>query len=209
MTRFKIRTKDNGILTAEFAVNSVSELNNQTRGESASINGEFEPLTDLTVASGETYTVESNTFEAYDAIIVDGTLTIDGELNGNSLTINDGGTVNDNGELNINNGLVAGFNTVFEYDPFAGKYTLTETLGAAQKYTEQFSTSTITTLLVGIEPEQNLKDRNITGKWALIDNVTDNRNQALSTNRLGISVTILEELDNYTDHTAVENALKL
>jgi len=210
VTQFKIETKSNGLVTGRFAVNSVSEINNNTRGDTASLELDFRTFQDLTVASGETYVVESGEVESWDNIIVDGTLTINGTLYGNSLTLNQGGTINDtDGTLNINTGSVTGYSTLLDYDEVAGAFTTNQTLGFRFPYSEQFASSKVDTLLVGIEPAETLQNRNISGVWGLIENVEDSRNSALSINRLTIDVTILAQYDEYTDHSAVETDLEV
>lgn len=146
MTTFTIETKSNGTVTAEFAVNSVSELNNKTRGDSASF------------------------------------------------------------EIELSE---ADFGTLRNYDEFGGKYTTFETLDSTIPYREFIQTKTISSLVVGIEPEQSLKDRDVTGIWGIIDTVTDSRNNALSINRINLDVTILAPYTDYADHTAIETALKI
>jgi len=207
MTRFKLHTKDNGIFVGEYATNAPSEVNNQTRGESATFELEFNEFGDLVVASGDTYTIDAGEFEGWDHVIVRGTLTVNGELNCNELTI-DGGTINDNGTITIGDGYVNNYADLFDYDRFAGSYTPLETLGNKYPYSERIDNS-IDSLVFGIEPSTQLQNEYINGIWAILDNITDSRNQPLSTNRITIDVTILAQYDEYADHAAIENDLKL
>lgn len=211
MTNFKIRTKSNGLLVGKFATNDPAEVNNITRGDTASFELHFDDSgSDLVVNSNESYTVESGTVEGFDGIIVNsgGELTINGELIGNSLTNN--GTINNNGTLTINAGTITGYDTLLEYDEFAGKYSLSETLNSEQRYKERLPTGiNIDSLVLEITPSPDLQSEHIEGIWGIIENVSDDRPSALSINRITVEVQILAELEQYTDHTAVENALKI
>jgi len=214
MTAFTITTKSNGVLVGRFAVNSVSEINNNTRGETATFALDFREFADLTVASGDTYTVEAGDIEGYDDIVVDGTLVVDDNatLYGNSLTQNDGSTVTiseNNGTLSIDQGSVQDIDTLLTFDEDAGSYNTTESLSNTQYYREQISQSEIDSLVFGVEPATQLQDENITGVWGLVNDIQDSRNNALSIRRLTITVDILAQFDEYADHTALENALQL
>jgi len=206
MTQFKIQTKDNGIFVGEFATNSPSEVNNKTRGQSATFELEFEEG-ELVVESGDTYTIDASEFEGWDHVIVRGTLTVNGELNCNELTI-DNGTVNDNGTITIGEGYVNNYSDLLDYDRFSGSYTPLETLGNKYPYSERIDGS-IDSLVFGIEPSDTLQSEYISGIWGILDNITDSRNQPLSINRITIDVTILAQFDEYADHAALEADLKL
>ena len=209
MTHFKIETKSNGLIVANFATNDVNSLNNITKGESATFRFDFNDKgTDLTVASGETYTVETNTIEAYNSIVVDGTLTVNGTLFGNDLTVN--GTVNNNGTIDINEGQVIDYDTLLDYDEYAGKYTRLETFDAAQPYREFIDTTDfLDSLVFGIEPEPTLQNEDIPGVWGLVSGIEDSRNNPLSVNRFTITVDILATYNEYADHASLETALKV
>jgi len=104
----------------------------------------------------------------------------------------------------------AGFETLRAYDPLAGTYRLAETLAGEVYYAETIpSGEPISSLAVGIEPSADLKSRTVPGVWALVDAVVDERTSALTTDRLTVETTVLAPRDEYTDHTALENAIKL
>lgn len=101
------------------------------------------------------------------------------------------------------------FQTLQQYDTLAGAYRTTETLTGNLYYSETLSSNNIDSLAIGVEPDANLQNDNINGVWALIDNVTDERNRALSTSRITLDLTVIAPFDNYADHTELENARKL
>ena len=209
MTQFKIETKSNGLVVANYATNDIPELNNITRGDTATFVFDFNDIgTDLTVASGDTYTIETNTIEAYDSIIVDGTLVVNGTLYGNDLTVN--GTLDNNGTVDINQGQVTDYNTLLDYDEYSRKYARLETLDAAQPYREFFDTTDfLDSLVFGIEPAQTLQNEDIPGVWGLVSNIEDSRPMQLNYNRLTITLDILATYDEYIDHASLETALKV
>jgi hypothetical protein len=209
-TQITVRTKSNGLLVANYSTSDVSDLNNTTRGDTATVTLDFdESGTDLIVTSGQTITIPVGSTEGYDAVTIQdgGTLTVNGKLNCNVLTVE--GTLNNNGVVNVKDGLVAGYDTLLDYDQFAGKYATIETLSADQKYTEQFSDTDIDSLLLAVEPTDDLQNEYIPGVWGLIDNVTDDRNSPLTINRVTVEVTVLATYGEYVDHAAVESDLQI
>jgi len=261
-TTFEIGLKNGVTIPVDFAVNSVSEINNKTRGDTASIEAkipeseDFEPFENLTVTgsytipSGKTETYATTTVESGATLTVEGTLntgvldaqgtvTGDGQVNVNTQTytipsgetefydtliINDGAEVEVNGILVtneiINNGILdnngAIYNTgvtpldlLLSFDEFAGKFTVNETLGSKQSYSEFIPTDLfIESLLIKIQPNDELEAKRVRGVWGLIENVTDSRNNPLTINRWTIDVTILARFEQYTNHSAVEADLK-
>lgn len=199
-----IRTKSNGEFPARFDLSGPSELN---RGGGATFTFEFGgSLTDDLVVSGS-YTIESGEAEMYDNVTVQSgaTLTIDGLLRCDTVTSD--GTVTVNGELIVSDGGYSAFNS---YREWAGKYTMSEMLDGTNKYKTQIPTSeNIDTLVVGIEPSEDLKNREITGIWGIIDTISDERDKSLSTNRYRFDVTVLGEYSDYNDHTDIETNLQL
>lgn len=101
------------------------------------------------------------------------------------------------------------FQTLQQYDTLAGAYRTTETLTGNLYYSETLSSSNIDSLAIGVEPSAELQNEDVTGVWTLIDNVTDARNQALSTTRVTLETTVIAPFTKYADHTELESARKL
>jgi len=187
-----------------------SSTNNRTRGGGAEFNLSVpQNPGNLTVASGETYVVESGTIQVWNDVTVDGTLTVDGIL-----VVY--GTLNSvNGTVNSADGTVANqsanpFTKLLDHDRHAGSYTLNGTLGNAQKYKERLPASpNINSLVVGVEPATGLQDRDIAGKWGLISNVTDDRTRPLTNPVVTLEIDILADFSEYSDVTSVKNDLEI
>lgn len=160
------------------------------------------------VSTVDTYTVAASTAEIYDTVTVKQyyELVIDGTLQANEVDNN--GTIDNNGTLRTV-GSGGAISKLLAYDDFAGKYSLLEMLNGIQKYREQIPSDAVDSIVIGIEPSQTLKNRNITGVWAIIDDITDTRPAALSDTRLEFSVTILAEYSEYDDHSALEADLNV
>lgn len=155
------------------------------------------------VPSGETLTVYG-TFETQ-ALTVNGTVTGDGDVN-----IQDFDRPPTNGVVDVNEKYAIGLDDAQAYGPYTGDYTISETQLSTQKYHERITPdANIDTLLVGVEPDTDLQQKNIRGYWGLIDNITDNRTQALSNVRVTLSIDVLAPYDEYSDHTAVQNELEI
>jgi len=155
------------------------------------------------VPSGETLEIDG-VLETKD-IVIDGTVTGEGELK-----VIDDGRPNTTGVLDVNEKYAIGLDDVQDYTPYTGDYTISETLVSTQKYVENLSSDAqINTLLVGVEPDTNLSDEEIRGYWGLIQNITDDRTQALSNTRVTLDIDVLAPFENYADHTAVQNDLEL
>jgi len=157
----------------------------------------------IIVPSGETLEI-NGVLETQD-IIIDGNVIGEGELK-----VVDDGRPPSTGVLDVNEKYAFGLDDVSRYSPYTGDYTITETIISTQKYTEQIDPNApITTLLVGINPDTSLSDRDIKGYWGLLRNIQDERNQALSDTSVTLEIDVLAPFDNYADHTAVQNDLEL
>jgi len=202
-TQYTIHTKSNGELHIPF---NTGDPNNWTRGERHSFTFEFPAFLDSLTVS-EDYTIGS--VEGYTSVTVESEAT---------LTIKPGGVlhataIENNGEID-NNGLIANDDTTDRlldvWMEYAGSYTTQTTLNNTERYTLQIPTNlVIDTLVVGIEPSQELKDNGVVGIWGLIDRVQNNRNAPLTTNRYQLSVYGLAPFDEYADVSAVENDLEI
>lgn len=208
MTSFRLYTED-GLTVGEFAVNSVAEVNEQTRGDTATLEIEFPQEFDLTVESGTTITIPSGESRAYGDITVNGTLISNGALFANSITVNDGGLYQSDGDDTIEENLVQDYTLFQTLAEFAGKYETEESQNATVKYREFIDTTAINSLVIGVEPSSNLQTKNITGIWGLLNDVSDARNQSLSTTRLTLEVDILAAFDEYSEVTDVQTTLEV
>lgn len=204
---YDIHTSGSGLIRCKFVS---GDLHNLTRGETTSFQFWLPNRGDDLVVSGS-YTVESGTTELYDTITVEssGTLTVNGFLQGNSINTETGGTVNvDGGQLNILAG--TGFTTIQNLADFAGGFAAQTLLDSTRKFREQIpSTADVDSILVGIEPSDMLKNKDVTGIWGLVDSGTDVRNPALNTNTFELEIFVVAEYSEYSDHTAVNNNLSV
>jgi hypothetical protein len=124
--------------------------------------------------------------------------------------VDNNGTITGSGTLKVNEKFAFELADVEQYSTYAGKYSLNETLGSAQKYTELLpDTAGIDSLLVSVEPSSTLQDKTINGYWGLIENITDTRNRPLSNNQVDMTIQILAPKDEYSDRTAVQSDLEV
>jgi len=185
-TLWKIETVSNGTITARYGT---EDLHNMTDGQTSRFLFNFPSKGEnLVVPSGETYTVESATEEIYYSADIDGTLNVNGTLT-----------------------LTAGtFEQLQEYEQEADNFVRHTTESNNHKYTLQLpSNSSIDSLLVGIQPSQDLQDKNVEGLWGLITGGTDNRNNALTNYDYELEVWKLADYNEYSDTTAVANDLEV
>lgn len=201
-----VHTSDTTQIIADGVLVDPDQNNTITRGETAEYVFTNVAKT-LTVGVGTTYTIAVGETERYDFVVVNGTLEINGTLECDEIDVN--GTVTGSGTLDVNDQYAFELADVEPYSTYAGKFSITETLGSQQRYNELLpSNATIDTLLVGVEPTQRLQDKTINGYWGLIENISDNRNRPLSNSRIGLEMTVLAPYDEYADHTAVQNDLE-
>lgn len=187
-----------------------SDINNRTRGGATPFNLSVPQSPDnLVISSGETHTVEAGTVEVWNDVTVDGELTVNGILVVYGTLDSVDGTVNSE-HGTIDTLTQNPFSRLLAHDRHAGSYTLTETLGNAQKYKERLPASpNINSLVVGLEPATDLSDRDIAGKWGLISNVTDNRTRALTNPVVTLEIDILAEYSEFNDVAAVKTDLEI
>jgi len=186
-----VYTNDKGTLSASYAIGGPTGLNRVSQGGNVTIRLEF--TTDfLIVESGETYTVKSGTTEIF-------TYT-DVKENGQLI-------VEENGQL-----IRTGGDNIQElqiYDDHAGSYQTTQSIDQTVSYTEFLPDNIdVSSLVIGIEPSQKLKDRGIRGCWGLLDSATDVRTMGLTTNQFELSVTVLGQYSDFTDIDDVITQLK-
>jgi len=209
---YKIHTDKYGTLYAEWVESDISELNNRTRGGTATFNLHV-PQEDLVVKSGETESIPSGAFVVTQDLIVESnaTLTVDGTLivHGTS-NVKTNGTIDGTGTIDVLGGPADPQATLLSYDRHAGSYTLNETLGNVQKFKERLPANpNINSLVVGLEPATDLQNREIAGKWGLMGNITDNRTRPLTNPVVSVEIDILADYAEYSDVTAVQNDLEI
>ena len=207
MTEWTIHIDDNTVIEADAATSSPSEINTIERGQTSTFSF-YNFATNFIIDFGETYTIESGETLEVSFVTINGTLVVDGELKCDELTIN--GALDNNGTVTVNDKFAFEYNEAQRYSPFTGKFTLMETLSAKQPYREFISDSTdIDTLLIGIEPSQDLKDKDLIGYWGLLNNITDNRNRTLTTTQIELELTVLAQYDEYNTFSDVQNDLEV
>jgi hypothetical protein len=168
-------------------------------------------LKHLSIDTGDTYTVVSGDTERYDLVTVSGTLEIEANatLQADKLDIN-GGLVTGPGKLEVNEQFAFELADVEQYSTYAGKYSISETLGSQQTYNELLpDTATINSLLVSVEPSSDLQNKTVNGYWGLINNITDSRNRPLSNKQVTMDIAILAPFDEYSDRTSVQTDLEV
>jgi len=177
-------------LSSGFALSGPDEINNLTRGETATFNLHF-PGSDseLLVKSDEAHTIPGGTTEIYATKNVEenGTLNVEGTL------ILTGGDNRD---------------TFQQYADHAGAFSTLETLDNTQRFREQIpANADVDSILLGFEPSNTLRQRGINGVWGLVTSGSDTRPRALSDTRFEVEVRVLAEYQDYTDRSALKNDL--
>jgi hypothetical protein len=199
--RYDIQTKAFNTFTVEF---NSGNPNNFTVGETASFTFEFPTFhNDLTISTDTTL----GGVNGYGVVTVESgaTLTLpDGALL-QATQVTGGGTVTGAGAIQITGDLDAAFN---EYMQWAGSWATLEMLNNVVKYRMQFPDSAaIDSLVWGITPNTELADRNVVGVWGLVENIDNERNQSLTTNRYSVDVTVLAPINDYATISDVETEL--
>jgi len=197
---FDLITKSSGALQLPY---NVANPTIWTRGQTATFTFEFGDS--VTTQFNSDYTIQGT--ESFGTVIVPSgvTLTIPSgtTLNVDSIVVN--GTLDEQGTLNSANGSLFSLN---EFVEWGGSYTTQTMLNSVEKYRLQIPDSVgIDSLVVGVEPSQELQDRGIVGVWGLVDRVRNERNQALTTNRYGVEITVLAPIDEYATVSDVETDL--
>jgi len=209
MTRYTLHIVGEDPIQVDF--NSES-ANVTTRGDTATYDfwvSDDPARNDITI-SGDV-TLSNSQVRGTVSVLDTGSLTID---EGVVLTASDmdiDGTVDNNGTIKID-GLAnrSLFDLLQDLGDYAGKYTITETLNSKQKYRDFVPpTASIASILVGIEPHQDLVESDVDGIWGLVDSVSDPRNLALNTTHYQFTIRILGEYSEYSDITDVKNSLEV
>jgi hypothetical protein len=199
-TTYTIQTKSFADITTQY--NAVGP-NNWTRNETATFTFEFKnSYSEDTLTVTSTHTASG--VETYQSVTVESgaTLTIPDGSAIETETADIQGTVTGDGLLSIE----VDFNTAFtNFAEWAGSWATLEMLNNVVKYRTQIPDDAgIDSLVWGIEPNQDLTDRNVVGVWGLVESINNERNQALSINRYTVDVTVLAPLDEYETIADVE-----
>lgn len=210
MTEVELITGPNTSLLATFTVSSPSEINAANRGENISYEL-LNTLTKLTVASGETLTIDLGETQRHTRVTIEdnATLVVNGTLQCDELVVQ--GTLDNNGTVEVSDKYDFEYAEIEPYATFAGKYSLQETRDTTQKiFSNVPDDASIDTLIVGVEPSQELQNGDIRPYWCAVDNVTDSRNTALSDGpRITIELTMLARFSEYSDFATAKQNLEI
>lgn len=199
---YRIYTENNETFYANHATNGPSDINDQRRGETISVGLNIPYLEDLTIESGESYTIPSGAVEQYDDVTNDGTLNIDG-------TLVVYGTLTNNGTINGTTTTKGSARPdLMDYNEHSSAFSTETSLSNTVYYIDRVpSTASIPSLVIGLEPSPSLQNKNIEGVWGLISDVTDNRPDALTVNNYTVSITVLSDFSEYSSPSDVVNSL--
>jgi len=96
-----------------------------------------------------------------------------------------------------------------QYADYAGAFVLHRGVDGDVRYTSRLPTSAdVDSLLLGIEPNSDLKNRDVTGVWGVVDSGSDERDNALANYEYAIDLTVLAEFAKYADHASALSALE-
>lgn len=197
-TQITIHTPDDGTLTAQFDRSMAWPT--PRIGETISLTfyvqaNQSDSLT-LTVAAGETYTIESGDTEAFLQTTVEPGGTLTQEPGSTLITAADRA------------GLYPAFTTLRDYGDFAGAYWSGWDIDDDYRYREQLPSSAKSSLVIGVEPNAELREQLVSGVWGLVESVEDRRNAPLSNWRLGVTLRVLAPFDEYDSVSAVQTVLE-
>lgn len=150
----------------------------------------------LAVESGETYTVESETTEAFLQTTVESGGTLTQEAGSTLITASDRA------------GLYPGFTTLRAYGDFAGAFDAGFDARNRPWYREQLPSGAKSSLVLGIEPSTALKEQLVPGVWGLVESMSDRRNPALSWWALDVEVRVLSRFEQYDSVSDVQADLE-
>jgi len=205
-TGYTIHTNGNTTLEADVVTSSLSEANRITRGEPIEIQLRDVDL-QLIVGNGETVVIDDAQEINRVEINNGGTLTVDGTLRADEL--DNQGTLNVNGTLTVNESVGVELEELRQYREYAGSATLTETLDGTQRFSESIDTAALDSLVIGIEPDSDLKTRGIPGVWGVVDSISDSRNRQLTTNTITLSLSVLAPYSDFNSVSDVTNDLRI
>jgi len=206
-TTFTIHKAGGTTVIADAATSAPRDSNRINRRETVSYT--FRNLvTRLSVESGESMTIPSGETRTVDVADVSGTLTVDGRLECDGLVVQ-GGTLTGSGTVDVNERYALELVDLRRYREFAGEFSVLDTLNATKKFSETIDETVLSTLVVGIEPSDELQARGIPGVWGLVEQIRDERSAPLNRNGLSIRVRVLAPFSEYTTISDVTTTLKL
>lgn len=205
-TGYTVYINDNTTLEADVVTSSLSVSNQIARGESVEITLRDVDL-QLIVGDGETVVIDDTQEINRVKINSGGTLTVDGTLRADEL--GNQGTLNVNGTLTVSESVGVELEGIRQYREYAGNATLTETIDGTQRFSETIDTGALDSLVIGIEPNSDLKNRGIPGVWGVVDSVSDSRNRQFSTNAITLSLKVLAPYSEYNTVSGVTNDLRI
>lgn len=153
----------------------------------------------LHVNSGDTHTIPSGASESWAEATVeaDGTLT---QQSGSTLTIVGSTTQADR---------YPNFQGLKPYLDFADAAAYGLDVNNRPWYHEQLpATASVDSLVLGFEPNTELREQTVDGVWGLVTHGEDERNLPLSNWWLTIDVFVLGRFEAFSDRTAVEDKLQ-
>lgn len=114
-------------------------------------------------------------------------------------------TVQDSGSLVIDE---TGFNLLLEYVGWADAAAYGQGLDHRPYYREQHPESDVTSIVLGVEPSQDLRERGVRGFWGVLTSGSDERNSALTNYQLGLEFYALAYYTEYETRLDLENDLE-
>jgi len=205
-TSFQIHTKNQGTIVARHTDSNPYKL---TRGDTITLNLWLPDSEDDLLVSSNT-TIEDGA--VYGSVTIEPGATLSVPIGGTLYagTITNNGTIDNDGTIVINDGITNGWEDMREYGDYAGSYTTIEKLNGDYNYREFIpSAASVDSLLIGVEPSSDLKNKDLNGVWGLVDSVSDTRNTALNIDSYEYTIRILAEYSEYADHPTAETNLKV
>lgn len=184
-----VETKTNGTVTADAITSDWPTL---TRGEQQTVRFWFDNPDgngELVVEDGETTTVPAGSTETVRHVRVE-----------------DGGTFTVDGTLNVTEG---GLFTLRKYLDWADAAGYGQGVNNVPWFRNQLPTGAgVESLVLGMKPNSDLRDRSVNGLWGLVTGGRDARNNTLTNWQLELTCFVLADWDAYDSHAAVESDLE-
>lgn len=209
-TTWTVHSRRFGSITADAKTDA---WHNLTEGERATFRLWFDQsgLTaeQLVIQAGESHTVSGGDTETYNRVLNYGTLTVEtnATLNTNLRIEARDGTTTNNGTINVNSG--GGFSILDQYRVFADRAAYWEGINGTPRWRPQLpSNPYIQSPMLGFEPNDELKDRGVTGVWGVVTGGSDERNSPLTNYQLALDVFVLATFLEYGSRTDLNNDRK-